>query len=107
MKIATLETDALTVAKDIRDGIEAAGADAVKLATFMQSHQTQITALAALAGPQAAAIANTGAGLLNLAITAVKSTSTAAKANGVNVSLDSAAVAEVEAVIAAIEKVKV
>jgi hypothetical protein len=44
-------------------------------------------------------------GLLNLAITAVKGAGAAAGANGVSISLDAAAQAEVKAVIAAIEKV--
>jgi len=105
MKIATLETAVLSVAKKVKDGIEAAGADAVKLATFLQSHQTEITSLASLAGPEAAAVTSAGAGLLNLAITAVKNTNAAAQANGINVNLDAAAIAEVKAVIAAIEKI--
>jgi hypothetical protein len=105
MKIAILETKALAYAKDIKDGIEAAGEDAVKLATFMQNNQAKIVALASLAGPEAAAVTSAGTGLLNLAITAVKGAGDAASANGVNVSLDAAAVAEVKAAITAVEKI--
>lgn len=105
MKIAVLETDALNYAKDVRDGIEAAGADAVKLATFLQNNSTKITALASLAGPEAAAVVALGTTLSNLAITAVKGAAAAAKANGVSVTLDSTVVAQVEAAIAAIEKI--
>jgi hypothetical protein len=105
MKIAILETKALNIAKDIRDGIEAAGTDAVKLATFMQNNQAKIVALASLAGPEAAVVTTTGTGLLNLAIAAVKGAGGAASSNGVSVSLDSAAIAEVQAVITAIEKI--
>lgn len=105
MKIAVLETDALNIAKEIRAGIEDAGADAVKLATFLQANSSKITALASLAGPDAAAVTAAATGVLNLAITAVKGTSAAAKANGVNVQLDQSAVSAVEAAIAAIEKI--
>lgn len=105
MKLAVLETDALNIAKDVRDGIEAAGADAVKLATFLQNNSSKITALASLAGPEAAAVTAAATSILNVAITAVKGTAAAAKANGVSVSLDQAAVAQVEAAIAAIEKI--
>lgn len=105
MKLAVLETEALNIAKDIRAGIEDAGADAVKLATFLQNNSGKITALASLAGPEAAAVVAAGTTLTNLAITAVKGTAAAAKANGVSVTLDQAAVAQVEAAIAAIEKV--
>lgn len=104
-KIAVLETDALNIAKDIKEGIEAAGTDAVKLASFLENNSGKITALAALAGPAAAGATNVGLGLLNLAITAVKGAGAAAGANGVSISLDAAAQAEVKAVIAAIEKV--
>jgi hypothetical protein len=105
MKIATLESDVLDVAAKIKAGIEAAGNDAVKLATFMQNNQTLIAGLASLAGPEAAAVTSAATGLLNLAITAVKGAGAAAGANGVNLSLDAAAVADVKAAIAAIEKV--
>lgn len=105
MKLAVLETEALNIAKDIRAGIEDAGADAVKLATFLQNNSGKVTALASLAGPEAAAVVAAGTTLTNLAITAVKGTAAAAKANGVSVTLDQAAVAQVEAAIAAIEKV--
>jgi hypothetical protein len=105
MKIAILETKVLDIAKDIKDGIEAAGGDAVKLAAFMQTNSSKIVALASLAGPEAAVVANAGSGLLNLAITAIKDAGEAASANGVSVSLDSATIAEVKAVIAAIEKI--
>jgi hypothetical protein len=104
MKIATLETGVLDIAKKIRDGIEAAGGDAVKLASFVENNSTEITALASLGGAGSAAVTGTSLGILNLVITAVKGASTAAKANGLSVSFDSAAIAEVEKVIDALEK---
>lgn len=105
MKIAVLDTDALDIAKKIKAGIEAAGDDAVKLASFVESNSTEITSLAALAGPGASGVTSLGLTLVNLAINAVKGADAAATANGVNVSLDATAVANVKAVIAAIEKI--
>jgi hypothetical protein len=105
MAIAKLETELLNIAKDVKAGLEAAGEDAIKLASFLEANSSKITALASLAGPQAAAVTTTGISLVNLAITAVKDAGASAAANGVNVKLDSAAVADVKAVIAAIEKI--
>jgi hypothetical protein len=105
VKIATLETDALKIAADVKAGIEDAAGDAVKLATFLENNSAKITALANLAGPGAAKATQVGASLLNLAITAVQGAGSAAGANGVNLSLDTAAIADVKAVIAAIEKI--
>lgn len=105
MKVAILETDLLNVAKKIKAGLESAEGDAVKLATFLENNEPEIASLAALAGPGAAAATAVGSNLLNLAINAVKGSGDAASANGLSVSLDSAAVAEIKAVIAAIEKI--
>jgi hypothetical protein len=106
MKLATLETDLLDVAKKVKTAVEDAGDDAVKLAAWLQNNSAEVTALAGLAGPGASNAASVGLGLLNAAIVAVKGAGDAASANGVSVSLDSAAVADVKAVIAAIEKLK-
>jgi len=105
MKIAVLETKLVDVAKKIKAGLEAAEGDAVKVAAFLESNSAEMTALAALAGPGASAATTVGLGLLNTAITAVKGAGDAASANGLSVSLDSSAIAEIKAVIAAIEKV--
>lgn len=104
MEVAKLETDVLNAAKKVKDGIEAAGNDAVKLASFVETHSTEITSLAALAGPGAANATGVGLTLLNLAITAVKKNASAASANGLSITLDSAAEASVKAVITALEK---
>jgi hypothetical protein len=104
MKLALLETDVLNTAKTVRDGIEAAGADAVKLASFLETHSTEITSLAALAGPGTAGATAAGLGLLNTVINAVKDAGTAAVGNGLSVSFDAAAITEVKAVITALEK---
>jgi hypothetical protein len=106
MKFATLETDVLDIAKKIKAGLEAAEGDAVKVASFVENNSTEITALASLAGPGASAATSVGLGLLNTVITAVKGAGDAAAANGLSVSFDAAAIADVKAVIAAIEKVK-
>jgi hypothetical protein len=105
MKVAILESDVLSIASKVKAGLEAAEGDAVKLASFLENNSTLITALSTLAGPGAAAATSTGLGLLNTAIVAVKGAGDVASANGLSISLDSAAVAEVKAVIAAIEKI--
>jgi hypothetical protein len=104
MKVATLETDILNVAKKVKEGLEAAEGDAVKVAAFLENNSTEITSLASLAGPGAAKATQTGLGILNTVIAAVKGAGDAASANGLSVSFDSAEIAEVKAVIAAIEK---
>lgn len=105
MKIATLETDLLNIAKKVKAGLEAAEGDAVKVASFMENNSSEIAALAGLAGPAAAGATNVALGLLNIVIAAVKNAGEAAAANGLSVSLDSATITEVKAVIAAIEKI--
>jgi hypothetical protein len=105
MTVATLETDVLKIAKTIKAGLEAAEGDAVKVASFVENNSTEITALAALAGPGASTVTNVALGLLNTVITAVKGAGDAASTNGLSVSLDAAAIAEVKAVIKAIEAV--
>lgn len=104
MKIATLETDLLNIAKKIKAGLEAAEGDAVKVASFVENNSAEITSLASLAGPGAAAATTTALGVLNTVIAAVKGAGDAASANGLSVSFDSAAIAEVKAVITALEK---
>lgn len=99
-----LETDIVDVAKKIKAGLEAAEGDAVKVAAFVQNNSTEITGLAALAGAPAANVTNLGLGILSQVIAAVKGAGDAASANGLSVSLDSSVIAEVKAVIAALEK---
>jgi hypothetical protein len=107
MSIASkLETDLLAVGAKVKAGLEAAEGDAVKMAAFLESNSSEITALASLAGPGASAASSVGLSLLNTTINAVKGAGDAVSANGLSVSLDSAAIADVKAVIAAIEKVK-
>jgi hypothetical protein len=102
--IATLEGDVVNIAKKIKAGLEAAEGDAVKVASFVETNSTEITALAGLAGTGATTATGAGLNLLNLAINAVKGAGDAASANGLTVSLDAATVADIKAVIAAIEK---
>jgi hypothetical protein len=102
---AKLETDVLAIAAKVKKGLEAAEGDAVKVAAFIESNSTEITALASLAGPGASKASEVGLALLNTAITAVKGAGDAASQNGLTISLDQAAIADVKAVIAAIEKI--
>ena len=105
MKAATLETNLLDFAKHVKAGLEAAEGDAVKVASFVENNASEITGLAALAGPGATSVTTVALNLLNVVITAVKGAGDAASANGLSVSLDSALVADVKAAIAASEKV--
>jgi hypothetical protein len=105
MKVATLETDVLNVAKKVKDGLEAAAGDAVKVASFVENNSAEITSLASLAGPGATGVTDVALGVLNTVIAAVKGAGQAAAGNGLSVSFDAAAIAEVKAVIAAIEKI--
>jgi hypothetical protein len=104
MKVATLETDVLDIAKKVKEGLAAAEGDAVKVASFIENNQSEITALASLGGAGTAAVTNVALGLLNTVITAVKGAGAAGAANGLSVSLDAATIADVKSVIAAIEK---
>ena len=105
MKIATLETDVVDIAKKIKEGLADAEGDAVKVAAFLENNSTEITALASLAGPAAAGATNVGLGLLNTVITAVKAAGAAGGANGLSVSFETSAIAAVNGVIEALEKV--
>lgn len=105
MKAAALETEVVDIAKKVKAGLIDAEGDAVKVASFIENHASEITALAGLAGGGAATVTNVALGVLNTVITAVKGAGQAAGANGLSVSFDAAAIAEVKAVIAAIEKV--
>ncbi len=103
--LSKLETDIVNVAKKIKAGIEDAGDDAVKMAAWLQNNSTEVTALAGLAGPQAASVATVGLNLVNLAVNAVKTAGTAASTNGLSVTLDQDVVNDVKSLIAAIEKI--
>ena len=104
MKIATLESGVLDIVKKIKAGLEAAEGDAVKVASFVENNSTEITALASLGGAGTSTVTNVALWLLNTVITAVKGAGSAGSSNGLSVSLDAAAIADVKAVIAAIEK---
>ncbi len=104
-ELAKLETGVVDIAKKVKAAVEDAGDDAVKLAAWIQSNSAEITSLASLAGPQAASVAAVGLSLTNLAIGAVKNAGAAATGEGLSVSLDSATLSSVKALIAAIEKV--
>jgi hypothetical protein len=104
-KLATLESDVLNIGSKIKAGLAAAEGDAVKMASFLETNAPEINALASLAGPGAIGVTNTALSVLNVVITAVKGAGAAGAANGLNVSLDAALIAEVKAVLAGIEKI--
>jgi hypothetical protein len=101
----SLESNVIAFAKKIKAGIEDAGEDALKLAGFLASNSVEIQGLASLAGPVGAKIASVGTSVLGKVIQAVQDAGDAASANGLTVSLDQSVIADVKAVIAAIEKV--
>lgn len=101
----TFETNLLNFAKKVKAGIEEAGDDALKLASFLSTNSAEVTGLASLAGPAGASVSATATTVLGLVTTAVKSAGDAASQNGLSVSFDAETIAAVKAVIAAIEKI--
>lgn len=99
-----LETDIVDAAKAVKNGLEEAGEDALKVAAFLENNAAEISGLAALAGSGSTKVTETGLSLLSLVINAVKDAGEAASANGLSVSFDASVIADVKAVIAAIEK---
>jgi hypothetical protein len=105
MSIASLESNVVAFAKKVKAGLELAGEDALKVAGFVSANQTEITSLASLAGGAAGNASAVGLSLLGQVVTAVKAAGDSASANGLSVSLDASVIADVKAVIQAIEKI--
>lgn len=99
-----IEGGVLGFAKKVKAGIEDAGEDAVKLAAWLQTNQTEITGLAALAGTKSSSAVAAGQALLGAAVNVATTQGTAALANGLNIPADSAAIQAVEAFIADLKK---
>ena len=99
----SLESNLVSFATKVKDGVEAAGADALKLAAYLSQHQTEIAGLAALAGPTGSAVATVASSLFTVIANAVETAGDAASANGLNVNLDAALIADVKAAIAAVK----
>jgi hypothetical protein len=105
MSVASLESNIVNFAKKVKGGLEAAGEDALKVATFLSTNSTEITGLASLAGPTGTAVAGVSTAVLGQVINAVKAAGDAGSANGLSVTLDASVIADVKAVITAIEKI--
>jgi hypothetical protein len=103
--LSKLETDIVSVGTKLKAGIEAAGTDAVKMAAWVQENSPEITALAALAGPGGSTVTSLGLSLFTAVSNAVKDAGDSASKDGLSVSLDAALIAQVKAIIAAIEKI--
>lgn len=101
--VAKIESGIVDVAKKIKAGIEDAGEDAVKLASFVQNNATEIEGLAALAGKKGTTVSTVALNLFTQVAAAVKAAGTAAGSNGLAVSFDAAVIADVKAVIADLE----
>src|SRR5579863_7943286 len=99
MSLQSIESGIVKIAKKIKDGIELAGEDALKVAGFLQANQAEITGLAALAGSKTSNVVTTGQTVLGAVISAVKGAGDAASANGLSVTLDASVIAAVKAVI--------
>jgi hypothetical protein len=101
----SFKTNLVNFAEKIKSGIEDAAGDAVKLASFLSTNATEINGLASLAGASGSKVTATATNTLNTVVTAVQAAGDAASANGLSVSFDAAAIADVKAVIAALEKI--
>ena len=97
----SFESSILAFGKKIKSGIETAGEDAVKVATFLEQNAVEITGLAGLAGSKSVSVTNTATSVLGKVIAAVEAAGESAGANGLSVSLDAETIAAVKAVIAA------
>jgi hypothetical protein len=104
-EIQKIESDVVNVAKKLQTGIEDAGEDALKVTSFLQKNSDLITKLAALAGPQAASVEKVGLALISQVGAAIKGVSDADLAKGISVPLDAAALADVKALVSAIEAI--
>jgi hypothetical protein len=89
-----------TVASDIVKGARAVGGVMIKVGTS----ETEIEAITSLFFPQAVALERGAFALLGLAAQAVSEAGDAAAANGLNITLDQQLVADIKALIQAIEQ---
>ena len=101
----SIESDLVAFGDKVKADIELAAGDAVKLASYLSTHSTEITGLASLAGPTGTAVATAASSVLSAAVTAVETLGDAATANGLNVNFDQATIAAVKAAIAAIKAI--
>lgn len=104
--LSKIEGDIVGVAKKVKDGIEDAGEDALKLANFVQKNSTEIAALAGLAGSKGSNVETVSMSVLSQVIAAVKDAGAAAGASALNVSFDQTVIADVKALIKDIESIK-
>ena len=103
-ELANIESGLVNVAKKVKAGIEEAGEDSLKLMNFVQKNQVLLTGLASLAGAKGPQVEQVGLNLIGTVATAVKGAGDAASANGLSVTFDAAAIADVKALVAALEK---
>jgi hypothetical protein len=100
----SLKTNIVKYAEDLKKGIEDAGSDALKVASFLSAHASEISGLAALTGPTGSSVAAVATTVLGKVVQAIEDAGSSASSNGLSVSLDAQTIADVKAVVAAIEK---
>jgi hypothetical protein len=101
----SIESDLVAFGDKVKSDIELAAGDALKLASYLSSHSTEITGLAALAGPTGTAVAAASTSVFSAVANAVETLGDAATANGLNVNFDQATIAAVKAAVAAIKAI--
>jgi hypothetical protein len=101
----SIESSLVAFGEKVKADIELAGGDALKLASFLSSHQTEITGLASLAGAKGTAVAAAASAVFSAAANAVESAGSAAAANGLSVTLDQATITAVQAAVAAVKSI--
>ena len=105
MSVASFESNVVNFAKKVKAGLETAGEDALKVASFLSTNATEISGLASLAGPTGTSVATVATSVLGQVVTAVQDAGDAASTNGLTVSFDAQVIADIKAVIAALEKI--
>jgi hypothetical protein len=101
----SIESNLVAFAEKVKGGIEIAGSDAVKLATWLANNQTEISGLAGLAGANGTKVASTASSVLTAVAKAVADAGDSASSNGLTVNLDAAVIADVKAVISILKQI--
>jgi hypothetical protein len=103
--LTAFEQDVVNIAKKAKSELEAVGEDAGKVLTWVATNGSQISGLAALAGPSGASIATIGLKLIGLAGAALQAEGEAASANQVSIPLDTTVKNDILALFAAVKSI--
>ena len=88
----------VTTAKEIENNV-------LPILKNAEANSSTIEAITALISPQAAKVEVAGYALLGVAITAIEAAEAAGNAGGINISLDSATVSDIKALIPAVKAI--